>query len=49
MRLTVKQMEVFHAIVVAGSISQARRVLGLSLSAALNAPIEKTRFGVFRM
>jgi len=26
-----------------------RRVLGLSLSAALNAPIEKTKFGVFRM
>jgi 3-methylcrotonyl-CoA carboxylase beta subunit len=26
-----------------------RRVLGLSLSAALNAPIETTRFGVFRM
>jgi len=26
-----------------------RRVLGLSLSAALNAPIEPTRFGVFRM
>ncbi len=26
-----------------------RRVLGLGLSAALNAPIEPTRFGVFRM
>jgi len=26
-----------------------RRVLGLSLSAALNAPIDDTRFGVFRM
>jgi 3-methylcrotonyl-CoA carboxylase beta subunit len=26
-----------------------RRVLGLALSAALNAPIEKTGFGVFRM
>jgi 3-methylcrotonyl-CoA carboxylase beta subunit len=26
-----------------------RRVLGLALSAALNAPIETTRFGVFRM
>jgi 3-methylcrotonyl-CoA carboxylase beta subunit len=26
-----------------------RRVLGLGLSAALNAPIEKTAFGVFRM
>lgn len=28
---------------------QTRRVLGLSLFAALNAPIEQTRFGVFRM
>ena len=26
-----------------------RRVLGMALSAALNAPIEKSRFGVFRM
>ncbi|MCP0914210.1 MULTISPECIES: carboxyl transferase domain-containing protein [Legionella] len=26
-----------------------RKILGLSLSAALNAPIEKTHFGVFRM
>ena len=26
-----------------------RRVLGLGLEAALNAPIEKTTFGVFRM
>jgi 3-methylcrotonyl-CoA carboxylase beta subunit len=26
-----------------------RRVLGLAISAALNAPIEQTRFGVFRM
>jgi 3-methylcrotonyl-CoA carboxylase beta subunit len=26
-----------------------RRVLGLSLAAASNAPIESTRFGVFRM
>jgi 3-methylcrotonyl-CoA carboxylase beta subunit len=26
-----------------------RRVLGLSLSASLNAPIEQTRFGLFRM
>ena len=26
-----------------------RKVLGLSLSAALNAPIEETKFGVFRM
>jgi 3-methylcrotonyl-CoA carboxylase beta subunit len=29
--------------------AQARRVLGLSLSAALNAPIAPTKFGVFRM
>ena len=29
--------------------AQSRRVLGLSLSAALNAPIPQTRFGVFRM
>ncbi len=28
---------------------QTRRVLALSLAAALNAPIEDTRFGVFRM
>jgi 3-methylcrotonyl-CoA carboxylase beta subunit len=26
-----------------------RRVLGMGLSAAFNAPIEKERFGVFRM
>jgi len=26
-----------------------RRVLGLALSASLNAPIEPGRFGVFRM
>jgi 3-methylcrotonyl-CoA carboxylase beta subunit len=26
-----------------------RRVLALGLSAALNAPVEETRFGVFRM
>ena len=26
-----------------------RRVLGLSISAALNAPVEQTRFGLFRM
>jgi 3-methylcrotonyl-CoA carboxylase beta subunit len=26
-----------------------RRVLGMALSAALNAPVEKSRFGVFRM
>ena len=29
--------------------SDTRRVLGLGLSAARNAPIEDTRFGVFRM
>ena len=29
--------------------AQTRRVLALSLSAALNAPIEPTTFGVFRM
>jgi 3-methylcrotonyl-CoA carboxylase beta subunit len=29
--------------------AQTRRVLGLSLSAALNAPVPPTRFGVFRM
>ncbi|GAB5449138.1 carboxyl transferase domain-containing protein [Gymnodinialimonas sp.] len=28
---------------------KSREVLGLSLAAALNAPIEETRFGVFRM
>jgi 3-methylcrotonyl-CoA carboxylase beta subunit len=29
--------------------AQTRTVLGLGLSAALNAPIPETRFGVFRM
>lgn len=29
--------------------ADTRMVLGLSLSAALNAPLKKTRFGVFRM
>jgi 3-methylcrotonyl-CoA carboxylase beta subunit len=29
--------------------ADTRMVLGLSLSAALNAPVEETRFGVFRM
>jgi 3-methylcrotonyl-CoA carboxylase beta subunit len=29
--------------------AQTRRTLGLGLSAALNAPIPQTRFGVFRM
>jgi 3-methylcrotonyl-CoA carboxylase beta subunit len=27
----------------------SRRLLGLAISASLNAPIEDTRFGVFRM
>jgi 3-methylcrotonyl-CoA carboxylase beta subunit len=29
--------------------AQTRRVLGLALSASLNAPVETTAFGVFRM
>lgn len=29
--------------------ADTRRVLGLSLSASLNAPIEETKFGIFRM
>ena len=29
--------------------AQTRNVLGLSLSASLNAPIPKTNFGIFRM
>jgi 3-methylcrotonyl-CoA carboxylase beta subunit len=29
--------------------AQSRRLLGLSLAAALNAPIAPTRFGLFRM
>jgi 3-methylcrotonyl-CoA carboxylase beta subunit len=29
--------------------ADTRRVLGLALAATLNAPIEETRFGVFRM
>ena len=29
--------------------AQTRNTLGLALSAALNAPIEETKFGVFRM
>jgi 3-methylcrotonyl-CoA carboxylase beta subunit len=29
--------------------AETRTVLGLSISASLNAPIEKTRFGIFRM
>ncbi|MGZ0189472.1 MAG: carboxyl transferase domain-containing protein, partial [Alphaproteobacteria bacterium] len=29
--------------------ADSRKVLGLALSAALNAPVEETRFGLFRM
>ena len=29
--------------------AETRRVLALSISASLNAPIDDTRFGVFRM
>ena len=29
--------------------ADSRRVLGLGLSAALNAPVESTEFGIFRM
>jgi 3-methylcrotonyl-CoA carboxylase beta subunit len=29
--------------------TQSREILGLSLSATLNAPVESTKFGVFRM
>jgi len=29
--------------------AQTRDVLGLALSASLNAPIEQSRFGIFRM
>ncbi|MNR60328.1 Carboxyl transferase domain protein [compost metagenome] len=29
--------------------AQTREILGLALSAALNAPIEQSRFGIFRM
>lgn len=29
--------------------AQTRQVLGLSLAAAMNAPIQPTKFGVFRM
>ena len=28
---------------------ETRRVLGLALSACLNAPVDETRFGLFRM
>ena len=29
--------------------ADSRKVLGLSLSAALNSPMERTKFGIFRM
>jgi 3-methylcrotonyl-CoA carboxylase beta subunit len=29
--------------------ADTRMVLGLAISAAMNAPVEKTKFGVFRM
>jgi 3-methylcrotonyl-CoA carboxylase beta subunit len=29
--------------------ADTRRVLGLGLSAAMNAPVEETKFGIFRM
>ena len=29
--------------------ADTRTVLGLSISASLNAPVEQTQFGVFRM
>jgi 3-methylcrotonyl-CoA carboxylase beta subunit len=29
--------------------AQTRRVLALALSASANAPVERTRFGLFRM
>jgi 3-methylcrotonyl-CoA carboxylase beta subunit len=29
--------------------AQTRQVLGLSISAALNAPMQETKFGLFRM
>jgi 3-methylcrotonyl-CoA carboxylase beta subunit len=28
---------------------ETRRVLGLALAASLNAPVEETKYGVFRM
>jgi len=31
------------------ALSETRRVLALAFSAALNAPVAETRFGVFRM
>ena len=32
-----------------GDPIETRRVIGLALSASLNVPIEKTKYGVFRM
>ena len=29
--------------------AETRKVLGLAISAALNAPIKNTKFGIFRM
>ncbi len=29
--------------------AEMRRVLGLAIAASLNAPVEETRYGVFRM
>jgi len=35
-------------VLLRGGLAVSRRVLGLDLWAALNAPIEETKFGVFR-
>ena len=35
-------------VLLLGGLAVTRGVLGLGLSAALNAPIEETKFGVFR-
>jgi len=43
----VRRGPAFHDTLV--DPADSRRLLGLALSAALNAPIERTRFGVFRM
>ena len=42
------QIEVYSSPV-NGGYAQTRRVLGLSLASALNAPIQPTQFGIFRM
>jgi acetyl-CoA carboxylase carboxyltransferase component len=39
-------LTVFYGVI---DPAETRTVLGLSLAAALNAPIEDTTFGVFRM